>query len=100
MALPDGLLDKVKNRLNITWDDDATNEKLSDIIADGMEYIDDKLGDTADYTEAGRPRMLLMEYSRYAWSDALDVFETNYLAHILAMQNKKAVADYEESLSS
>ena len=34
--LPDGLLDDVKNYLNITWDDDATDKKVSGIIASGM----------------------------------------------------------------
>ena len=35
-ALPDGLLSDVKNWLDITWDDDATDAKVSGLIASGM----------------------------------------------------------------
>lgn len=38
-----------------------------------------------------------MEYVRYARDEALDVFENNYTALILAMQNEGAVKAYAES---
>lgn len=93
-ALPDGLLADVKAYLNITWDDDATDTKVSGIIASAMVYLDDKLGEAADYTQDGFPRTLLMEYARYMRDSALDVFETNYLSQILAMQNNRKVSAY------
>lgn len=96
-ALPEGLLDSVKNYLNITWDDGATDRKISGLIASGMAYLNLKYGEEADYTQDGMPRTLLMDYVRYARDSALDVFENNYLSLLLGMQNERAVSLYEES---
>lgn len=98
--LPEGLLADVKNYLNITWSDTATDAKVSGIIAAGMAYLDDKYGEAADYTQDGMPRTLLMEYARYVRDSALDVFEANYQALLLGMQNKRMVNAYGESVAS
>ena len=95
-SLPEGLLSDVKNYLNITWDDDATDAKVSGLIASGMVYLNAKYGEEADYTADGMPRTLLMEYVRYARDSALDVFEGNYLALLLDMRHERAVRRYAE----
>ena len=41
-------------------------------------------------------RTLMMEYVRYARDEALDVFENNYQALILALKNGRAVDAYVE----
>lgn len=92
--LPDDLLEDVKAYLDITWNHDATDVKIRGIIADGMVYLNKKLGEEADYTVDGSPRALLKEYCRYARDYALDVFENNYLPQILSMQNERAVERY------
>ena len=97
-SLPQGLLSDVKNYLNITWDDVATDAKISGLIASGMMYLSSKYGAEADYTEDGMPRTLLMEYVRYARDSALDVFENNYQALILGMQNERLVTSYGGSV--
>ena len=91
---PQGLLEDVKNYLNITWDDAATDAKVSGLIAAGMVYLNAKYGEEADYTADGMPRTLLMEYVRYARDSALDVFENNYQALLLGMQNGRLVSAY------
>lgn len=88
------LLDDVKNYLNITWNDTATDQKISGLIASGIFYINDKAGRKQDYLTAGYARTLLLEYVRYARDEALDVFENNYRSFILAMQNNRRVTDY------
>ena len=90
--LPEGLLEDIKNYLDITWDDPATDKKISGIIADGMIYLNAKYGEAADYTADGNPRTLLKEYARYARDGALDVFENNYLSLLLGMQNERKVS--------
>lgn len=95
--LPAGLLEDVKNQIDITWSDAATDRKTAGYIAAGMSYLNKKLGEDADYTVDGDPRTLLMEYVRYARDSALDVFEHNYRALLLAMQNDRAVSKYVES---
>ena len=90
----DSLLNSVKLWCNITWSDEATDAKVSDLIASGEAYIDGKLGAAGDYDAPGEPLTLLKEYVRYGMSDALDVFETNYLNRLLAMQHERQVAQY------
>lgn len=92
--LPAGLLSDVKNYLNITWDDETTDRKISGLIASGAAYLDDKYGEPADYTQDGIPRTLLFEYVRYGRDSALDVFEANYLSLILGMQNQRGVMKF------
>lgn len=93
-SLPQGLLADVKNYVNITWDDEATDAKVSGLIASGMVYLNAKYGGEADYTADGMPRTLLMDYVRYGLSGALDVFENNYQALLLGMQNGRRVSAY------
>ena len=93
--IPTQLLSDIKNYLNITWDDTATDNKLNTMIASGMSYLDGKGGGTLDYESDGTPRTLLFEYVRYMRSNALDVFENNYTALILNMQAERLVADGE-----
>ena len=94
------LLAGAKLWCNITWSDEATDAKVSALIASGEAYIDGKLGISADYTVSGEPLTLLCEYVRYGLSDALDVFESNYLNRLLAMQHERKVAVYAEDTVS
>lgn len=94
------LLAGAKLWCNITWSDEATDAKVSALIASGEAYIDGKLGIPADYTASGEPLTLLCEYVRYGLSDALDVFEGNYLNRLLAMQHERKVAAYAEDAVS
>lgn len=91
------LLADVKNYLNITWEDEATDDKIRGLIASASIYLDGKGGGKLDYESDGLPRTLLFEYVRYMRDEALDVFENNYTAMILAMQNERAVGAYVES---
>lgn len=93
-AVSAALLSTVKLWCNITWSDEATDAKVSDLIASGEAYIDGKLGAAGDYDTPGEPLTLLKEYVRYGLSDALDVYETNYLNRLLAMQHERRVAEY------
>lgn len=96
--LPEGLLEAIKNYLDITWVDDAGDTKLSGIIARGIKYIDSIAGAVMDYTVEEKPRELLFDYCRYVRSNALDDFQSNYLHELLSLQINKEVAAYVESL--
>ena len=95
-AVSAALLSAVKLWCSITWSDEATDAKVSDLIASGEAYIDGKLGAAGDYDSPGEPLTLLKEYVRYGLSDALDVFEANYLNRLLAMQHERRVSEYAE----
>jgi hypothetical protein len=94
MALPDGLLDAVRNYLDITWADADGDKKLTGIIARGMKYLDTVAGEELNYSAEDKPRELLFDYCRYVRSDSLHEFQVNYLAELLALQNQKEVQRY------
>ena len=91
------LLQELKLYCGITWDDLVTDQKVRMLAENGMAYLDLKRGAPADYHTPGLPRTLLMDYVRYVRDEALDVFETNYLNLITAMQNERRVTDCVES---
>ena len=93
-ALPTGLLEAVRNYLDISWTDSAGDVKISGIISRGMKYIDKAAGATQDYTVEDKPRELLLDYCRYARSNALDEFHANYLHELISLQNDVEVTAY------
>jgi len=95
--LPEGLLEAVRNYLDITWVDVAGDEKLSGIISRGIKYIDSLAGAAMDYSIEDKPRELLLDYCRYVRSNALDEFQTNYLHELLSLQISEEVKAYVES---
>lgn len=92
--VPPELLAAAENYLNITWNDQATDDKVCGLIASGTAYLDLKGGGALDYEADGMPRTLLLEYVRYGYSSALDVFETNYMNQILTMRHERLVEKY------
>jgi hypothetical protein len=95
MALPEGLLEDVKNYLDITWTDVATDKKITGIISRGIMYLDGIAGATMDYTVEDKPRELLFDYCRYVRSNVLEDFKKNYMSELLTLQIKQEVATYE-----
>lgn len=98
--IPEQLIADVKTHVQITWEDQATEDRLRGLIASASIYLDSKGGAALDYDTDGLPRLLLMECVRYLRDDAMDVFETNYRALILAMQNERLVKQYVDSTAS
>lgn len=90
------LLADVKTMLNVTWTDAGTDSRLTILTQNGMTYLNNKLGASADYSQPGYARALLFEYVRYGRDEALDVFENNYRGLILAMQNERQVSNFVE----
>jgi hypothetical protein len=81
--LPSGLLNAVKSYLKITWQDDATDAEVTGYINRGMARLQQIAGAPLDFTAEDQPRALLLDYCRYARSQALEVFEKNFEADLL-----------------
>ncbi|HBV85763.1 MAG TPA: hypothetical protein DEF42_03690 [Desulfosporosinus sp.] len=96
MVLPTGLLEAVRNYLDITWDDVAGDEKLTGIIARGMKYLNQIAGGELDYSEEDKPRELLLDYCLYARSHSLGEFQGNYLHELLSLQIAQEVKRYDQ----
>lgn len=90
-----GLKEDVKIYLDITWSDPNTEKKLTGIIERGMKYLNSVAGGELDYSLEDKPKELLMDYCRYARSNALEEFQINYLHELLTLQIQQEVKRYE-----
>ena len=84
--MEDGLLEAVRNYLDITYEDPETDEKLTGIIARGRAYLDNVAGVSQDYEKEGLARSLLFDYCRYARSNVLELFEQNFQADLITLR--------------
>lgn len=79
----DELLKSCKDYLRITWGDD--DSLIMGYISRGESRLNRIAGAELDYTAEGLPRALLLDYVRYANSQALEAFEHNYESELLAL---------------
>jgi hypothetical protein len=78
------VLQTVKDYLKITWaDEDAA---IQGIIGRGQAYLEHLTGTDLDFDTEGQPRALLLDYCRYAYSNALEYFEENFRPQLLRLQ--------------
>lgn len=89
------LLNELKNYLDITWEDDQTDIKLLGMIERGMKYLNRVAGTELDFTVNDKPKELLFDYCRYVRSNALEMFQQNYLHELLSLQMDAEVGAYE-----
>ena len=89
------LLDEVKNYLDITWDDNETDLKLNGMIERGKKYLNRVAGKELDFDAEDKPKELLFDYCRYVRSNALEMFQQNYLHELLSLQIESEVDAYE-----
>lgn len=89
------LLDDVKNYLDITWADDATDKKICGMIFRGMKYLNDLTGCTLDYEIEDAPRELLFIRVMYERAGALDDFRKNYLNELNGLVTNERVKRYD-----
>lgn len=85
MALPEGILEDIKDYLNINWQDEKTDKRITGYINRGMTRLQHIAGVSLDFTEEDLARSLLFDYCRYANSQALEVFEKNFESELLEL---------------
>lgn len=81
--LASSLLPEVKQYLRITWNNDDT--MLSGVIERGAARLQMIAGVSLDFAEEALPKSLLLDYCRYANSQALEVFEANFQSELNAL---------------
>lgn len=92
------LIKQVKRKLNITWEDEDTNERVNEILASAIPDIIHMLGipdEDFDFSEAGIENTLLLSYCLYEWEHSLDEFEDNYSKKIATARAKWEVEAYK-----
>lgn len=85
------LLDELKNYLDITWNDTATDSKLEGILERAESIISSYAGTTLDFEDLC-DKQLLFDCCRYIRCNALEDFKTNYSAELIMIRAKYATA--------
>lgn len=83
MANYEDILAEAKSYLQIDWDTDDL--ALLSIIKRGERRLNHIAGSELTYEEASEERALLLDYVRYARSQALEVFEKNFSSELLEL---------------
>lgn len=95
------LFKQVKRKLNITWEDETTNARVTDIINAAIPILSHKLGITdpnMDFSISGAENMLFLAYCLYEWNHSVAEFDANYSNEIAQIRAKYAVAAYENEV--
>ena len=93
--MSDRLFEQVKRKLNITWNDDDTNTRVTDIITAAIPTMIHKLGiaDPAfDFSAEGTENTLFLNYCLYEYNHCVNEFDDNYKNDIAQTRNKHFVA--------
>lgn len=83
--MPEGLLEAIKAYLHVTWDDINTEINLTGMINRGMARLQTIAGVSLNFAVENDARALLFDYVRYANSQALEVWETNFASELMAL---------------
>jgi hypothetical protein len=96
----DVLFQQVKRKLNITWEDADTNDRVTDIIESAIPDFKHLLGivdDDFDFSKSGKENTLFKNYCLYEWNHCSNEFKPNYADDIAELQQKWAVKYHKES---
>lgn len=93
------LLQQVKRKLNITWSDTDTDNRVLDIIKQATTVMLHKIGITDaafDFSKSGVENVLFLAYCLYLYNHAENEFDTNYLGDLLQARAIHEVKQNEE----
>lgn len=94
------LLEQVKRKLNITWEDPDTTARLDDIIKSAIPIMIHKLGIDSpdfDFSNPGMENDLFRAFCFYEWNHAGNEFDDHYANNILQIRAKNEVESYTEA---
>lgn len=94
------LLADVRSYLRITWVDADTDKNLIGIINRGMARLQNIAGAPLDFTAEEIQRSLLLDYCRYANSQALEMFEKNFASELMSLHIDSQVNAMEDVVTS
>jgi hypothetical protein len=85
------LLERLKERLKITWDDEDI--LLINILERAEKSLNALMGVELNYNIPGPAQELLLERCRYDYNNALEYFEQNFAREILRLQLQVAAEE-------
>lgn len=93
MAGNDPTLAAIRRKLNISWEDERTDARVSDVVASVSPALALRCGLDADhtFTQTDPEWGLFLNACLYEYSDAMDDFWTNYAGELLAAHLRNVV---------
>ncbi len=92
MEIPEELFKEAKNFLDITWEDEASDRKLTGQIERGIAYISAKTGVHAEgFGTEPRAKELLFNYLLYDRAGSLHQFKINYRSDLIGLRARTEV---------
>lgn len=92
------LIDQVKRKLDISWVDEDTDNRIADIMNSVTPVLRHKLGITDpnfDFSKPGMENLLFCAMCLYEWNHSANEFETNYANEIAQCQAMHDVAYFK-----
>lgn len=89
------LIEELKNYLDITWRDEATDKKISGIMKRAGKILSEYSGEALTF-EDEQEKQLLFDCCRYIYNNSLEDFKNNFAAEILMLRAKHAVKEMED----
>lgn len=96
-----GIMNDIVNMLDFDREhietDESTKSKIEIIIANGKQHLRDydPLLTEEDFEKPTRARSLLFDYCRYAYSNAVEMFDHNFENEILKLRQEYEVKSYD-----
>lgn len=90
------LLDELKVKLLITFDDEELDKKLEGCLESAKGHLDSLIGMKIDYVDDRFARNLLLDCARYYYNNVSEFFEDNFQKEILRLQFLRASGGYDE----
>lgn len=88
-------LETVKNYLNITWTDTATDTKVTGEINRAESYLNSVRGKAIDFDDETTDKaQLLLDCVRYIHNDAFEDFKNNFREDLDQLRRERQVEDY------
>ena len=90
------LFEELKNDDDITWDDEATDEKINNILNRAKSILSNYAGVTVTFDETQESeKQLLLDCCRYIKCKAYEDFKVNFAADLINLRSKYAVKEIE-----
>ncbi|GLO64746.1 hypothetical protein MACH08_05300 [Oceanobacillus kimchii] len=95
----DDLLKEFKNRMHISHDTEDDN--LKELLSFSIAFVEDKCGEFSLEGESNidkRAKELVLERTRYAYNDAVEYFDDNFLSAIVGLGLDMALSKEGDSV--
>ena len=89
------MLSELKNYLDITWTNEATDSKLTGILERAKAIISGYAGASLSFEDES-DKQLLFDCCRYIRSNALEDFKDNFSAELIIIRAKYSVKAADE----